>query len=676
MDSDRVDSASVDISDFIKSKKDIIIVSDVEGFCPEKQIAKIVDYASGKDQSKGVIFNGDIFDYTVVGAGLDNADKNNLCALKLLKALTDGMKAGNVICNIGNRDINKIKLLALLQAEDNSAWWESGETGKSIPEIATNLLNKYNKNPEKFWKFNDLRSINPFWNKSNSNFTNEKWLPGKPVIAKSLLERFEYIFGDDPAKGTMSAKNNLNGIPLELGINIDTLNDEAKAAIVFTVFARMLFMNPAAPRQLDQDGLLREYLTLANATSYAIIDQTLLLFAHGGFTQKFFDNKDIIGNLRDNLRTNSADINKEIMEPKPASLQLQSKTQTGGSFESKMNQIETFSAHIKFIIKKIFEGNPGTNEYIHIGQNDIPFLNTDLMILTILSTPATNNKIIAGLVSPYETALSPIQVGSPINQPLYNSIEAGLEKSPDKGMEENNVSKVINIFSHVPKGFGYSFGKSGYNSYFINTDFSNTLLKNRKYLNPIETNPSYLILHLENPEPSTSNRSKKWHFRLDGMIDMDISGFVKSTVSTYELIGINKLSVDELKMMQKDTILTDSKLTLDDLTKLRLTFNQSFSFTQLKINAYPTQNLFYHGIASINDSASYKVYSVNGIAPPFAKHLYLMSLHLESVKISLSNKGIKGGSHRQTKRNKSRKIIRKLVGKIVSKKLNTRTQSK
>ena len=666
-----MDSDRVDISNFIKSKKDIIIVSDVEGFCPEKQIAKIVDYASGKDQSKGVIFNGDIFDYTVVGAGVGNADKNNLCALKLLKALTDGMKAGNVICNIGNRDINKIKLLALLQAEDNSAWWE---TGKSIPEIATNLLNKYNKNPKTFWKFNDLRSINPFWNKENSNFTNEKWLPGKPVIAESLLARFEYIFGDDPKNGTMSAKNNLNGIPLELGIDISIPEDkEYQAAIVFTVFARMLFMNSSAPRKLEQDGLLREYLYLANSASYAILDNTLLLFAHGGFTQKFFENKYIIGNLRDKLNTNAANIDKEIMAPKSTPI-----LQQGGDVFSKIYQIVNFNTEVREILNKLFTGNPCTNEYIRIDQNGIPFLNTDLMILTILSTPATTNKIIAGLVSPYETALSPIQVGSPINQPLYNSIEAGLEKSPDKGLEENNVSKVINIFSHVPKGFGYSFGKSGYNSYFINTDFSNTLLKNSEYLKPIETNLSYLVLHLENLEPSTSNRTSKWQFRLDGMIDMDISNFAKSTVSTYELMGINKLSADELKKMQKDTILTDSKLTLDDLTKLRLrlTFNQSFSFTQLEIEAYPTQNLFYHGIASINKSASYKVYSVNGIAQPFAKHLYLMSLHVESVKKNLSNKGIKGGSHRQSKRNKSRKTVRKLIGKMVSKKLNTRTQSK
>ena len=240
-----MDSSSADITSFIKGKKDIIIVSDVEGFGPKEQITKIVEYAKGRDKTKGVIFNGDALDYTVGIETLGNASPDNLCALKLLKVLTDGMLAGNVICNIGNRDINKIKLLALLQAKDNSAWWQSG---KSIPEIATNLVATFNKSgSNNFWKFDDLRSINPFWNKANPNFTDERWLPDKPVIAKSLLERFEYIFGDDPKVGTISAKNNLDGIPLELGII--TGDAEYKAAIVLTVFARMLFMKPNEPNE-------------------------------------------------------------------------------------------------------------------------------------------------------------------------------------------------------------------------------------------------------------------------------------------------------------------------------------------------------------------------------------------------------------------------------------------
>ena len=634
-----MDSSSVDISKFLEGKKDIIIISDVEGFCPKEQIAKIIEYASGDDKSKGVIFNGDVLDYTVGIEVLGAAHPDNLCALRLLKVLTNGMKAGNVICNIGNRDINKIKLLALLQAKDDLAWWESGD---NISDIAKNLQNKYNGMRANFWKFNDLRSINPFWNKENPNFSNERWLPATPIITKSLLERFEYIFGDDPRTGTISAKNNLDGIPCELGI--DTLDksdksnksdQEYQAAIVFTVFARMLFMKPTEPRKLEHDGLLAEYLTLANAASYAVLDETLLLFAHGGFTTDFFDNARIIVNLQNKLRSNASDIDKEIMAPKS-----KSKPQTGGSFESKMRQILFFNAEVKHILKVLFTG---TNQYIRRGQNGIPFLNEDLMILTILSTPATNNAKIAELVEPYETALSPIQIGSPIGETLYNSIDA----APGT----DNVSRVINIFSHIPKGFGYSFGKSGDKSYFINTDFSNTLLKNKTYLKPIETNPSYLVLHLENLEPST----RTWQFRLDGTIEMDISTFDKSNVSTDKLKSINELSAKELKNMTKDTILTDSSMNLNDLKNLTLKFSQSFSFAQLEIYAYPTKNLFYHGLASINGGTSCKVYSVNGIALPFAKYLYLMPSHVESAKLHLQ---IKGGSRQQSKLNKSNKSKR------------------
>ena len=308
-----------------------------------------------------------------------------------------------------------------------------------------------------------------------------------------------------------------------------------------------------------------------------------------------------------------------------------------------MRQILFFNADVNAIINNLFSGNPTTNKYSE-NRNSIPFINEDLMILTILSTPATNNKDIAKSVIPYETALSPIQIGSPIGETLYNSIDA----APGT----DNVSRVINIFSHIPKGFGYSFGKSGDKSYFINTDFSNTLLKNKTYLKPIETNPSYLVLHLENLEPST----RKWQFRLDGTIEMDISTFDKSNISTDELDGINKLNNEELKKrINKDTILTDSSLKLNN-SKLTLKFSQSFSFTQLEIYAYPTTNLFYHGIASINGGTFCKVYSfTGGPNESFKKHLYLMPSHVESAKLHLQ---IKGGRRRQSKLNKSNKSKR------------------
>lgn len=622
-----MDYASANINKFINEKLDIIIISDIEGFNPINQIAKITEYASSYDKTKGVIFNGDVLDYTVGIEMLgDLAHTDNLCALKLLKVLTDGMKAGNVICNIGNRDINKIKLLALLQADDNSKWWEFGKT---IPEIANKLLSIFKTStPEKFWKFNDLRSINPFWNKANPNFTNARWLPDTPVIAKTLLERFEYIFGDDPKMGTISAKNNLDGIPLELGIK--TTDSEYKAAIVLTVYARMLFMNPNEPNEpnkLEYDGVLTEYLTLANAVSYAILDNTLLLFAHGGFTTKFFSNTNIIATLRSNIQKNKSNIDNEIMNPK---------AQTGGSFESKMKHIVNFNADVKAIIKNLFDSNPSVKKYILKDEKGVPFLNEDLMILTILSTPATNNKQIAALISPFETALSPIQIGSPIGESLYNSVEAT--------SGTHNVDRVINIFSHIPKGFGYSFGKSGDNSYFINTDFSNTLLKNRKYLKPIETNPTYLVLHLENVKPSN-----KWQFRLDGVIEMDISSFDTNT-GLFDELALKYLDTNYLPNIQKDTILANAKILSEN--KLKLEFNQPIMLSQLEIQAYPTKNVFYHGVASVNKE-SYKIYSVNGTAPPFAKHLFLIPSQITLSKRSLGTK--KGGSRSQCKRLKSRK---------------------
>ena len=163
-------------------------------------------------------------------------------------------------------------------------------------------------------------------------------------------------------------------------------------------------------------------------------------------------------------------------------------------------------------------------------------------------------------------------------------------------------------------------------------------------------------MHLEK-----SNPGDKWQFRLDGQITMDINTFTHKDVSTYELSDINKLNPEDLKKtITADTILTDPILNLDHNKPLLLTFNQSFSFNQLEINTYHTTNLFYHGIAKIKDGPDCKVYSfTGGLNENFKKHLYLMPIQVASIKKTLFNKGVRGGSRRKTKRNKSKRALRK-----------------
>jgi hypothetical protein len=244
------------------------------------------------------------------------------------------MKIGNVKCQIGNRELNKIKLLLTnLFLNENRKWWTEGNT---ILEIAKNLVELNNKsitNNKQLWLVEDLKIINPFWagnkenlfkiwksvNKDGNTIANAS---GKPKD-KTLFERYNTIFGVDTMIGTISAQNNIIEMYKELGL-IEQVNkelkekDELKAAIVFTVFARLLdkelYDNPTdnftwftndKDINLNLDGYLYYYLVNGNPATYSKIKcnpkndskyDTLLLFAHGGISLKFIETKDKTNN--------------------------------------------------------------------------------------------------------------------------------------------------------------------------------------------------------------------------------------------------------------------------------------------------------------------------------------------------------------------------------------------
>jgi len=96
-----------EISESFLKKGNVMIISDIEGYTPNTQITKILDHLKN---GNNLIYNGDVLDYTYNGADRNNTPEK-LCALTLLYHLVEGMKKGNVKCQIGNRELNKIKLL-------------------------------------------------------------------------------------------------------------------------------------------------------------------------------------------------------------------------------------------------------------------------------------------------------------------------------------------------------------------------------------------------------------------------------------------------------------------------------------------------------------------------------------------------------------------------------------
>ena len=158
---------------------------------------------------------------------------NNYCSLKTLKYLVDNPERSKYV--VGNRDINKIKLVPLLQLQKGRKWWinrieQSGpELGHDLNtnyiEIISNLLiqnfglSKSN-DPQfvkKIWNVKTMSNYKPFWSSKSQDDIDKWFYSGENIQAMNTLhDRFNRIFGLDTTTGTMSADNTLKGIPNEL----------------------------------------------------------------------------------------------------------------------------------------------------------------------------------------------------------------------------------------------------------------------------------------------------------------------------------------------------------------------------------------------------------------------------------------------------------------------------
>lgn len=634
--SNKVMASRCEITPFILQHSDIIIVSDIEGFMPKAQVKKVMEYAKSeegaiKSQGKGVIFNGDVLDYTVT-FGTESAAKvkigsnsEEVCSLKLLKALVDGMIKPNpsVICNIGNRDLNKIKLLALLLTSDGQKWWEEGSSYK---DIAENLLKNFNESKCKatFWEFSDLKTINPFWNSSNTTAFNPRWNSLKEISTTTLSDRYNYIFGADPGTGTISAPNNIDYMHVELEINTNDI--ELKAAIVFTMYARMLFMkyDPENQKNLEYDGVLREYLLKSHAASYGVIGDNLLLFGHGGFTTNFFENDSAVEILKKILNEKREEFDSvyDITYKSPPS------SQKGGSFIYKLRKIDNFDKDVKLVFDSLFSESGSdkmSEKYIREKEKGRKYLSDELAILNILCTPASNHPIFKeDKFKQYNTELSPIQVSMPVK----NSLTEKNTNTPlkTKSFIETTYIHVYNIFSHIPKGFGYSFGSASErsNTYFINTDFSNSCFKDVTLLHDYDTN--YLLLHLKIKE-------YKYVFSLEGNMNMNLYPSVNDEEKDEKIKAqLNSIFKNQGHSTREYMKKLDNSLKIDpSLLKnisycpdslegvIKFEYNYTIYLNNPPKSVY--ENLLFHGTSKINDKY-YNIYSFN--SKTFKKMIILL----------------------------------------------------
>ena len=129
-----------DITDFLTNGKKTLICSDFEGTMPLKQIEKFEEVFKSGEQ---ILYLGDLFDNT---GGCKKYENSNYCSLKTLKYLVE--YPDNSRYTIGNRDINKLKLVPLLQFTNGKKWWISSYESTKMwkPKNLNNKSVKWKRN--------------------------------------------------------------------------------------------------------------------------------------------------------------------------------------------------------------------------------------------------------------------------------------------------------------------------------------------------------------------------------------------------------------------------------------------------------------------------------------------------------------------------------------------------
>jgi hypothetical protein len=633
----------------------ITISSDCEGINPTSQIDKIM-------KAEQLIYLGDFLDYTTNyntnKVEPEHVANENLCSLKLLQHFNDNPNVKSVL---GNREFNKVKFWPLVQIKVRNklvSWWkDDNNNNNNISDIAMKLCNmkpcdekaEYNKNNYN-WFHQDLQSFCPFWRYKpikTADYTQgidtefkgkfeKHWgiNPGNnsTVIPQTLKERYDYLFGADPPSGkpvgTIGAQNTHICLPRELGYTDEDLNefmtknkmltseeniDEFKAAIVFTVYARMLDISLYSSNkqhginyskdknELYLDGVLANYLMTTPCVGYIHDNsvQDFYLFAHGGISLDFVNSEDVtekFAKIAEMFKDNDNNLCKHI--------------QNGGNnkitTKDFINRINKFNEKVSELMKNVLYNKT-------ILYNDVDYLDS-LNILMSLCVPDSVQLKETG----YTSSMSPIVTGLPVKANLAEKIEIP------------NEHKLYTFFGHFPNGCGYGFYKLGDQQYSISTDFSSSLFTSNILFGISKKasktyNNNNLLLKLD-----INNKSLNLEGDIHIEINEDFKNFNTETDETStDETDITKLFKEKYqagKISSNDKeIVSGVKLfhtkQLNDYKSLHIKFNDNSSI-QKQLDEFNTHgentNIVFHGNAkvTIDDHAPFKaeIFSVkNGL---------------------------------------------------------------
>jgi len=547
--------ATEDLTEFIKNSE-VLIISDFEGTAPTAHFKEFKKYC----ETKKVIFMGDLFDSTVTLGDIctielcENPElphirgcinTENYCALQTIKLMVDNKDNCRYV--VGNRDINKIKLLPFFQFKDGSKWWKTNpatNSSWSSYEEIVNYLIRIEDDPWLISSDQDLALFKPFWNLETwSSAASIKLREGKDY--KSIFGRFEYLFGKDPTVGSMSAMITIKSVPNEL-LQTNTIVDfikrmeqkvtgnsthdvtyfnKIRAALTIVLFMRMLdheLVNTTSSPIITDitqfgalDGYLYTYLTNALPAYYANCfitekESTLLTFAHGGITTEFVEKDGLRGiKALKNFKSWSTLLNFNN-RPKKNNV-------GGGQINGQMikDKIKFFNNSYMTLLEQFLKTpkfdlqvNPDYNfvdqeispeikvlakPYGKIKQREMQNWKSSLLIL--LQLTAGTEKIIHKLLklNGYHAADSPIQT----KKSIRGTTEENNDEPAQKILDPLDFKRYYNIFGHASLSSGYSFGKvhGSKKTYYINTDYSSTLFK--ESLSCEGYNNNYLLLVLD-----------------------------------------------------------------------------------------------------------------------------------------------------------------------------------
>jgi hypothetical protein len=467
------------------------------------------------------------------------------------------------------------------------------------------------------------------------------------VIPKTLYERYEYLFGADPTppsndepKGTIGALNTYLCLPRELGYTDEELNiiisntkisiDEFKAAIVFTVFARMLDISLYEKNDLNYnkyqsihtnynnyksnglflDGVLAHYLIKTPCVGYIDGASAFYLFAHGGVSLDFINN-DVVSffdNINAKFKINNYNLCKKSL------------IQSGGNKIEKtdfISKINKFNEEVSKLMTVLL-----TNPLLTHSQSQ-----NALDILITLCVP--NNDIIA--TTGYDAKMSPILAFLPTQVNILENVIT-------------NGKDVYSFFGHIPNGCGYGFYRIGASAFNISTDFSASLFSSNiifgKENSAIKSyNNNNLLLKLD-----TNNGNLKLEGDIHININEDFKLFPKSKDDLNKLFN-EIYNAGKIDPNSKDTfsgIRLFHNKELNEYKSLHIKFNDNSSIQDQLYNFneqhyIQNPNIVFHGhaIVNIDNHAPFKaeIFSIkNGL------HKELVINYIKSIKEGMFKK--------------------------------------